>query len=219
MRHLLLPLRTAALCASVGLLTAAQAATVFTDDFSGIGAGPLPASMPGSGFELVDGYAQGRDDAAPQGRYLWLAAGWYAESYDQQTNIGDSKVASTLSFDLLAGHSYTLAFDWSRGPAGGGNGPFAMSLTAEVGSQSVSYNDVTGFYYGTEWRPGLLTWTQASDEPGVQLRFIGSGFAYAAAAVDNIVFSVQSPVPEPATWALWLASLVGGCALRSRRRR
>lgn len=120
-------------------------------------------------------------------------------------------------FDLLAGHTYTLTLDWSRGPVGGGNGPFAMSLTAEVGSHSVTYNDVTGFFYPTDWHPGQLSWTQAADELGVRLRFIGTGVAYAAAAVDTIVFDVQSPVPEPGISAMLLAGMLAVGAIVRRR--
>lgn len=211
-------IRATLFCAGAILWPGAQAVTALHEDFSGIASGPLSADLPGSGFAVVDGFVQGRDDAPPQGRYLWLAAGWYAESYDLQTQIGDSKVASDAVFDLLAGHTYTLSFDWSRGPVGGGNGPFALSLTAEVGSHAVTYNDVTGFHYPTDWHPGQLSWTQVADELGVRLRFIGTGYAYAAAAVDNIVFDVQSPVPEPATPALLLAGgLAVGAIVRRRK--
>jgi hypothetical protein len=195
-----------------------QAASLYTEDFSGITLGPLAPTLPGSDFHLLDGNAQGRDDAPPQDRYLWLGAGWYAEAYDPLTHVGDTVVQSAASFDLLAGQTYTLSFDWSRGLAGGGNGPFWLTLSAQVGSHAVTYADVTGFYFPTDWQPGELRWTQATDEAGVHLRFTATGLAYSAAAIDNIRFDV-SPVPEPGSWALMAAGLAAVGSIVRRRRR
>lgn len=198
-----------ALAAAAALAPPAHA---FSENFEGITPSNAAASsgvIAGSGFEVVTGYvwAIGVDATPERGKALDLGSGWYALNYDNAANVGSSTVRSVQSFDLLAGQQYTLSFDYSRQGFSAGNGPFDSRITAAVGSHSVSYADVVGFYYGMDWKPGSLTWTQAGTELGVHLTFTAAGpGGYSGMNIDNIQFGATA-VPEPATWGLLLAGL------------
>jgi len=129
------------------------------------------------------------------------------------------------AFDLLAGYTYTLSFDYSRQTFSAGNGPFDTSLIGSLGSHSVTYNDVAGFYYGFDWQSGGLTWTQAVTELGAHVTFTAlAPGGYSGMLVDNISMvgvapNVTAPVPEPETYALMLAGLTLMASVARRRRR
>lgn len=206
--------------AAACLFSPAHAA--FTETFEGATASNAaygPGVIPGTGVEVTSGYAW-IAPATDHGNVLDLASGWYAPNYDPVANVGSSSAQSVLSFDLIAGYTYTLSFDYSRQAFSAGNGPFDTSLTASLGSQSVTYNEVVGFYYGFDWKNGGITWTQQSDELGVHVVFVASGPAgYSGMVVDNVsmIGLPPSPVPEPASYAMMLAGL-GVAGLLARRR-
>jgi hypothetical protein len=134
-------------------------------------------------------------------------------------------VSSVASFDLRAGYTYTLSFDYSRQTFSAGNGPFDTSLIGSLGTHSVTYHDVAGFYYGFDWQRGGLTWTQAANDAGAHVSFTAlAPGGYSGMLVDNISMVglppvVSQPVPEPETWALMLAGLtLSGWMARRRRR-
>ena len=112
--------------------------------------------------------------------------------------------------DLQAGHSYTVSFDYSRQGFSAGNGPFDSRLTVSLGSHSVSYDEVVGFFYGFDFRAGLLQFTALADEPGVRMVLTASGPpGYSGMVVDNIsMVGEAAAVPEPQGWALLLAGLL-----------
>ncbi|MET0207930.1 MAG: PEPxxWA-CTERM sorting domain-containing protein [Burkholderiaceae bacterium] len=230
MKHFLLTstLATAALFA----LGSARADDFPTETFSGAtasnGAHSTGTIIPGTALEVTAGYAwiANGDPTPGRGNYLDLASGWYSPNYSNATDIGSSTVRSTATFDLLAGYEYTFSFDYSRQTFSAGNGPFDTSLTAALGSHSVTYNDVAGFYYGFDWQTATLTWTQQTTELGARVSFTASGPAgYSGMNVDNIAMVgvaptdpgvPTAPVPEPETWALMLGglALVGHIARR-----
>ena len=175
--------------------------------------------IPGSGFEVVAGYAWAvqADATAANGKALDLASGWYSPNFDNTINQGSSTVRSVQTFDLVAGWQYTLSFDYSRQGFSAGNGPFASTVTASVGGQSVSYSDVVGFFYGIDWKAGTLTWVQTADAVGVPLMFTAAGPAgYSGMNIDNIAFSGVAVVPEPSAWLLLAAGLLVLPRLRRR---
>lgn len=219
-----------AAAAAIALTAPAFAADFPTETFDGAtpsNAAYSSGTITGTGLEVVNGYAwvANGDPTPGRGNYLDLASGWYAPNYDNATNVGSTTVRSIASFDLLAGYTYTLSFDYSRQTFSAGNGPFDTSLTASLGSHSVTYNDVAGFYYGFDWQTGGITWTQQTTELGAHVTFVASGPAgYSGMDIDNVSMvglaptNPTAPVPEPETWALMLAGL-SAVAWGARRRR
>jgi len=181
------------------------------------GAYPVGA-IPGAGIEALSGnnWIVPSDE---HGHFLTLGSGSYG-AYDAASNIGSSSAQSVASFDLLAGVTYTVSYDYSRGFGAGGNGPFETHLTVAFGSShSVTYDDVAGFYYGTDWQAGSLSFTPSSDELGAHIVFTAYGPAgYSSMSIDNIsMVGVAAPVPEPAGSALLLAGLGALVVLAKKR--
>ena len=239
MKHFIL---ASAVAAATALpYTAARADDYPTETFSGATASNAAftngQTITGTGLQVVNGYAWISPGDATHGNVLDLASGWYAPNFDAAANVGSTTVQSLATFDLLAGYQYTLSFDYSRQTFSAGNGPFDTSLTASLGSHSVTYNDVAGFYYGFDWQTSTLTWTQQTTELGARVTFVASGPAgYSGMDVDNISMVGLAPttggggggdipggggsvpaVPEPETYALMLAGL-GALAFVARRR-
>ena len=74
-------------------------------------AGPIA----GTGFELVAGTAWvAPANTLSHGNILDLASGWYASTFNAGANLGYTTVQTISTFDLLAGYTYSLSFDWSR---------------------------------------------------------------------------------------------------------
>src|ERR1700712_1134629 len=88
-----------------------------------------PGPITGPALLLTSGYASiGADPASGHGNYLDLFSGSYAGNVGAD-GIGSSTVRSVAAFDLLAGYTYTLSFDYSRQTFSAGHGPFDTALT------------------------------------------------------------------------------------------
>ena len=200
----------AAVSAALTLGSAARAETFYTESFEGAAAsnGAYPVGViAGTGIEVVNGSVWIGADGT-HGNVLDLGSGWYTPTIDPVTQIGSSTARSVASFDLIAGHTYTLSFDYSRQGWSAGNGPFDTALTVSWGSHAVTYQDVAGFFYGTEWKPGLLSFTAAADEPGVHVLITAFGPpGYSGMMIDNLSLVGLAPVPEPEPAALLLAGM------------
>jgi hypothetical protein len=195
------------LVAAASFAAGASAQTLTTETFEGataIGLQSAPADFSGTEFKLTSGLGAvlGGIGGAGQGNYV-------LQLYGGQ-NFGSSTATSTQSFDLLAGHAYTISFDYSRGYIPFGNGPFDSKLTVALGNHQVEFNDTTGFFLPQNWTGGALTFTSAADEPGAQLVLTVSGpqGGYSGMAIDNITVVAVSAVPEPGTAAMVLAGLL-----------
>src|SRR4051812_28041277 len=96
---------------------AAARADYPTETFEGAQASNAAVPMgpiAGTGFELVAGTAWiAPANSLSQGKVLDLASGWYASTFDNAANLGYSTVQTLSTFDLLAGYTYTLSFDYS----------------------------------------------------------------------------------------------------------
>jgi len=201
--------------AALALAAAAPAAaqSLYTETFEAAAASNAAypvGTIAGTGMAVVNGYAWITSSDAQHGHVLDLGTGWYTSNVDPQTQIGSSTARSVATFDLLAGHTYTVSFDYSRQAWSAGNGPFSTALTASFGNHSVTYNDVAGFFYGLEWKAGLLSFTPAADELGVPLVLTAFGPpGYSGMVVDNISMVGLAPVPEPQAGALLLLGLAG----------
>lgn len=179
----------------------------------------------GTGFEVVAGTVWvAPANTPPHGNVLDLASGWYASTWDAAANVGYSTVQTISTFDLLAGTTYTLSFDYSRQAFSAGNGPFETSLIASLGGFSQTFADVGGFYYGEDWQTATLTWTQGLAQLGQHIVFTASGpGGYSGMDIDNVAMAglppvVAAPVPEPETWAMLIAGLAMIGRLTRRRR-
>ena len=217
---------------SLALVLGAAHADFPTETFSGANvsnAGIYSGVIAGTALEVTAGIAYiAPDTVSGHGSFLDIVSGWYAPNFGWgTTEMGSSTVRSVAAFDLLAGYSYTLSFDWARQGFSAGNGPFDSHLTGSLGSHSVTYDDVVGFYYGLDWHTGGLTWTQAVDELGAHVMFTAFGpGGYSGMSVDNISMvglapTVTTPVPEPGISALLAGGLamLGSIARRRRQRR
>ncbi len=200
-----------------------RADTLFTETFEGAtvsnAAYPI-GQIPGTGIEIVAGNGWiAADDT--HGHVLDLGSGWYAPNFDPDANVGSSTARSVAGFDLHAGSTYVLTFDYSRQLFSACNGPFDTALTVAVGDHSVTYHDVAGFYYGPDWTAGSLTFVSAADQLGAHVVITASGpGGYSGMNIDNIAWAgLPAPVPEPASAALLLVGLgMGGVAVLRRRR-
>lgn len=203
---------------------AAHAEGLYTETFEGAAASNGAygvGAIAGTGIEVVNGSVWIGAGTDGHGNILDLGSGWYTGNVDPVTNIGSSSARSIATFDLLAGHTYNLTFDYSRQAWSAGNGPFDTALTVAFGAHAVTYHDVAGFYYGSNWQAGSLSFTPAADELGVHVVF--TAFAppgYSGMTVDNIALVGLAPVPEAQPAALLLAGLAClGVSLRRRRSR
>lgn len=218
------PRAAAAVATALLACSATQAATpLLTETFDGAtpsngiyGTGQIA----GTGIEVVNGFVWIVNAGGAQGHAIDLGSGWYTNVVDPSTQVGSSTARSVASFDLLAGTTYTVNFDYSRQGFSAGNGPFDTALTVSLGSHSVRYSEVAGFYYGMDWHAGVLQFTALADEPGARVVLTASGPpGYSGMVVDNIsMVGVAAPVPEPqAAWLLLAGLLATGAAVRRRR--
>lgn len=208
----------------VGALLASGSSTaaLLTEDFEGGVASDYVyfvanESITGTAFTTGDGWAR-IISQGDHGNVLNLPLGWYAPSYDPGTSAGTGMIRSTDTFDLLAGHTYTLAFDLSTQGWSAGNGPFNWNVVASFGNHAATDPILgqSGFYYGIDWQHHELVFTPQMNLGDVPLVFSATGYGYSGIILDNITAIDQTTVvPLPAT--LWL--FAGGLASMLRWRR
>lgn len=180
--------------------SAAQAATIFTDNFD-IDPLALNSTVFNGGW-TVSGYHAAVDTIGPgwydvfpgNGHYIDLDGSWDAPGLFSKTLTATAGMTYTATFQLAGNH---------RGYA-------ADTVAVNFGSASGSYTLSSGDAFGTY----SLSFLATSSGP-FSLSFKNSGGDYVGALLDNV--SVAA-VPEPATYGMLLAGLglVGAVARRRR---
>ncbi|MBK9346515.1 MAG: PEPxxWA-CTERM sorting domain-containing protein [Burkholderiales bacterium] len=173
------------LAALFALSAAAQATTVFSDNFD---ANPLELNKVPAGWTVTDGTV----DIIGPGFYSYCAAG-QGKCIDLDGSTWNAGVLSK-SFDLTAGVQYTASFELAGNHRGGSD-----TGTVSFGSQSLNFNLASNAVfsaYQLVFTPGA-TGTYS-------LSFANNGGDNIGALLDNV--SVTA-VPEPETYAMLLAGL------------
>lgn len=133
---------------------------------------------------------------------------------------GDSDIYGTLTQSitgLTAGQAYYVHFDWAatqlRNRSGATTEQLQVSLGGPAQSTQIINNPSAGF---SGWRSGYFVFTPTTSTAVLSFLSIGTPNGQPPIALlDNV--SLQA-VPEPATWAMFLAGfgLVGFAARRRR---
>ncbi|MDP4299073.1 PEP-CTERM sorting domain-containing protein [Leptothrix discophora] len=158
------------------------------------------------------GHAQAAGTTTVLGTFDTDLSGWTSVGVDWTTfgaHFNSSADRLTRSFAVLAGYTYTLAFDYAAsGSTGNGlrldfNGlgfstPTALTFVPSNGAPtSGSYSFV------------------AANDANTVIRFLGT---QKNTYLDNVTITAAAPVPEPETYAMMLAGL-GAIGYLSRRRK
>lgn len=150
------------------------------------------------------------------GQGVTFASVWqsyaYAGTFPPELS-GGGAINFTPAFNTGAASDFTINFSSVQTDAG-------FSVVTDAAGTFSTY--LGGFLvesasYSGGYQPGadVISFTNSSFD---SIRFAGTGDH--AALIDNLGFSVNGVVPEPATWAMMLVGLGGlGAAMRSRRTR
>ncbi|MFT3689521.1 hypothetical protein [Paenirhodobacter sp.] len=197
---------------------AAQAATVFADDFEVIGKGQKKNFNNFPNFTVSDGSV----DYIRTGTYQLSCAGGTGGCVDLDGSTGKAGVMTSSLFAIEAGSSYTISFDLSGNGRGqkreGARGVDAVSFGITGGLFSGSIGDIA-------WDQGFNTYSYTFEAAtsGMFAFYIGAaGGDYYAPLLDNVLITSAAPadvpaVPLPATLPL-LAGAIGAAALWRRKR-
>jgi hypothetical protein len=202
----------------VALVSAAPAATIFTEDFSGATIGFYNAGViTGTGFSIVSGSA---DIVGPGvGNYGHLcvapAGGQCLDTHGSGATRGVIETTNLLDFNTPG--VYTLSFAlvrWNDSePQGAGLQDSVVTVT--IGGLFNKTYTVDGTWVNQTVTEVINI---AAPSGTARIRFAdGGGSApYAGAILDNV--TLDSPVPEPGTVALMSAGLLAA-GLLSRRKK
>jgi len=187
---------------AAGSIGSAQAVTLLSENFSAAagnlyGVGPIA----GTAFAVTVGSVD--IVGLPGGSPFSCVRLSSANCLDLVGNTGNGAIASTASFDLIAGNTYNVSFGGllqGFSPGGLQTTSFTVSLGSLSSTQTA---DATGALYSVDF-------TSLFNESGAQLGFatLTAPDSVHGVVLDSIVLSVTA-VPEPQSWALLSAGLAG----------
>jgi hypothetical protein len=226
----------AVLTSVFSLAAAAQAAPSFTNGGFELntGAGQVGYNTSVTGWSVSGGYtflfAPGTGDTTgADGQYgdlsLWGpgngAANGFGDSPDggyfigQDTDFQNAAITQTIT-GLVAGHTYTVGFDWAGAQQSGFDGPTIEQWQVSLGGQTQSTSVVDLPNHGfSGWMHQTFSFT--ADNSSDVLSFLGQGTPGNPpfALLDGVTFSAA---PEPATWTMMILGMGGMGAVVRRRR-
>jgi hypothetical protein len=184
-------------------LTAASAATLFTDNFNGT---PTGLNATPSGWIVSNGTV----DIIGDGFFdFYPGNGNYIDLDGSSNNAGRIETVST--FDLVAGTTYTISFDYGKNAAN----PETLSfgLGASSGTLNLAAGTISNFLSFS------FSFVAATDIAAAVLFFEAAGSDNQGPVLDNVVLTAEPPnadVPLPSALLL-LASAIGGLGILKRR--
>jgi hypothetical protein len=196
----------------VATLTGAQAATIFTEDFSG--------ATPGQGYNGGIAGTQltvtsGNVDILGQlnGNLFGCSGNPGGNCLDLIGDQGQAIIQSTVSFNLIAGTTYTVS--WTDFLQGGHAPGTQLEYAVSLGSHSQSYfsEPITQLF--------SLQFTAAATELGALLVFdtIGNINGFHGPVLSGISIDAVATTPIPAALPLFASALAALGAAQWRRRR
>lgn len=188
------------------LAISTQAATIFNDGFNADAA-------PGLFQTIYDGDVLGPWTVG--GSVDWIGGYWQPAEGDGSVDMSGNYPGSlSTMLDTIAGQDYTLSFFLAGNPDGGNS---TKTLNVQVGSlnQDFHFSTVGHSESSMGWLLETVSFV-ATNNPS--LKFTSLDDSAYGAALDGVVVSSSTAVPEPASCALMLTGLAGVIALIRRRR-
>ncbi len=155
-----------------------------------------------------NGSANGFTSTSPAGGNFLAADPSYAQGPIEQTITG-----------LVAGQTYTLAFDWAGIQQKPFDGETTEGWQVSLGSETHATGDVNNANHGfTGWMHSTMKFTATGSKETLSFMATGgpSGGQPPFALLDGV--SLMGGVPEPATWGLMILGF-GAIGVAARRRR
>ena len=175
-------------------------------------------------FNLVFFSANENVDAdtrfSEHGQYLWSSpaspTGGKFVALDGDVNARGA--LTQMINGLTIGRTYTLSFDWAAGQYADRSGATTEKLQVQLGSDSFTTTTLNTPNHGfLGWYSVTHTFTASSTSELLSFLSIGTPSGMPPVALLDSV-SLQGPVPEPASWAMFIAGFgLIGAAARNRR--
>jgi hypothetical protein len=194
---------------AAGSLGSAQAVTLLSENFAGATAGLYGGAISGTAFTVT---SQNIDIIGiPAGSPFNCVRVPAANCLDLVGNQGSGAIASTASFNLVAGSTYNVTFGGLLQGYSPGD-PASTSFSVSLGSLSSTQTANAG---GATYS---INFTPLANQAGAKLGFttLSAPDSVHGVVLDNIVLSVTA-VPEPQSLALMLAG-IASMGLLARRR-